>query len=429
MINKFEKYHQAVDYLESIPIRSKADYFTKKTGRSLFLKRFAYFLDLLSNPQSDLKFIHISGSSGKGSVAYMIKEILTEAGFNTGLYTSPHCTTTIERIKTGGLFISPDEFAKMVKDLKPKIDYCTKNSPFGRPSYFEVMTAIAFLYFKKKKCDYVVLEVGLGGSFDATNIIKRPEITIINLIDHDHVNILGKKLTTIAKEKSAIIKPGTTVFTTASNTKPVIGVLKKACRRQKVKLHIIGPPKQEYKIPLLGKHQQRNAELASQVCQKLGVSKNKIIAGLKKVKMPCRFEIIRKNPMIILDGAHNFSKINSTVETLKNLTYENLYLIIALTKERNPKKVFRNLLPLSKRIFVTSFKSEPKRKYPPQKLAKDLMTKKKTKISSNSTKALTEALKDATNKDIVLITGSLYLAGEIRNHFIKEETILNKRKI
>ncbi len=455
MEKQFQKYFTAVKYLESINNIPQNDYFVKKTGRSLFLKRFTYFLNLIGNPQNDLKFIHISGTSGKGSIAYMIEAILTESGLNTGLYTSPHCTTTIERIKAGGLFINPNEFADMVDKLKPKINYAALHSPFGRPSYFEIITAMAFLYFKKKKCAYVVLEVGLGGSFDATNVIRQAEITIINLIDYDHVNILGKKLTAIAKEKSAIIKPGTTVFTTAKNKKSVINIFRQASQEQKVKLHIIKPPQTKYHLPLVGDHQQANAELASRVCQKLGIPKNKIIAGLKKVKLPCRFEIIQKNPTVILDGAHNFSKINSTVAALKNLThstrfalaparraslgstlsgtegltYKKLYLIIALTKERNPKKVFKNLIPLADKIFITSFKLEPKRKYPPQKLARDLLTKKQMKIFTNSKKALTAALKDANNNDIVLVTGSLYLAGEIRNQFIKEEIILNKRKI
>lgn len=428
MTNKFKKYHQAVEYLETIPIMSKADYFTKKSGRSLFLKRFAYFLDLLGNPQNNLNYIHISGSSGKGSVAYMIESILTQAEFNVGLYTSPHCTTTIERIKANNKLVSPAEFSLMVKNLKPKITYASKHSPYGPPSYFEILTAMAFLYFKQKKCDYVVLEVGLGGAFDATNIIKEAVATVINLIDLDHTNILGNKLTTIAAEKAKIIKPKTEVFTTATNEKEVIKRFKAMAKKNKVRLNVVKASQKKYNLSLLGQHQQENAALAAKVCQKLGVNNQSITTGLKKVKMPCRFELIQKNPLIIIDGAHNKSKMMSTVKTLKNLTYKKLYPIIALTKERNAQEIFEPLIVASEKLFVTNFQTQKSRRYNAKRLVANLKTSKAV-YCQNSQIALTKALKLATKDDAILITGSLYLAGELRNHFIKEEKILNQRHI
>lgn len=428
MKNDFHPYYKAVKYLESIPIISKADYFTKKSGRSLFLKRFAYFLDLLDNPQDDLKFIHIAGSTGKGSVAYMVESILTQAKYNTGLYTSPHCTTTIERFKAGGKFISPNEFTKIVNDLKPKITQAAKHSPYGRPSYFEILTAIAFLYFKKQKCYYVVLETGLGGRYDSTNIIKQAEATIINLIDFDHVDILGQKLINIAKEKAAIIKPKTTVFTTSKNEKAVIKILRLACQKNKTKLKVVRPPKTKYRLPLLGDHQQDNAEIAAQVCAGLGVSLTNITAGLQKIKMPCRFEIIQTNPTIIIDCAHNESKMNSTIKILENLTYKKLYPIIALTKERDAKKIFKRLISKADKVFITNFTTDKRKKYLAKDLAKDLQITNAI-ICTKPLTALTKARNLANNEDVILITGSIYLAGEIRNHFIKEKVILKNRQI
>lgn len=429
MKNNFEKYHQAVEYLESIPILSKTDYFTKKSGRSFFLKRFEYFLKLLDNPHKNLKYIHISGSSGKGSVANMIESILTKAGYNIGLYTSPHCTTTIERIKADGLFINPNKFAGLVKKLKPKINYAAKHSPYGRPSYFEIITAMAFLYFKSKKCDYVVLEVGLGGNFDATNIIPKAEITVINLISHDHVKILGKTLTKIAKEKTAIIKSKTTVFTTSKNKPSVLNILEQACKKNKVKLNIIKPPKINYQLPVLGKHQQYNAELAAKICQKLAIAETRIKAGLRKVKLPCRFEIIQKNPTVILDGAHSVSKMKTTVNTIKNLTYKKLYTIIALTNDRNASEVFEEIVPLTDHLFITRFQSTGRKCYPPLKLAKKLKNKKPTEINLDAQMALDKALMLAGKNDLILVTGSFYLAGFLRKHWRSEKNILKEHKI
>ncbi|MAF14243.1 MAG: hypothetical protein CMI53_05155 [Parcubacteria group bacterium] len=429
MPKNFTKYYEAVEYLESIPIMSKADYFTKKSGRSLFLKRFEYFLNLIGNPHRQMRYFHISGSSGKGSVANMVQSILIEAKYKTGLYTSPYCTTSIEKIKIDNLFIDPEEFAEIVKKLKSKIEYAHKNSPYGRPSYFEIFTAIAFLYFKKAQCEYVVLEVGLGGSFDATNIIPFADITIINLIDFDHVNILGNKLTTIAREKSAIIKPRTEVFTTSKNNKDVLNIFRKVCLKNKVKLNIIKPPVRPYQLPVLGIHQQENAELAAKACQEIGVKKNQIKAGLKKIKLPCRFEVVKKNPTVIIDGAHNFSKVDSTVTTLKKLTYKKLYLIIALTRDRDPKKIFKTLIPLADYIVCTKFKSTDRKPLAPKDLAKAIKNKNDVIVDSDSTKALTNVLSRVRKDDVVLVTGSLYLAGELRKKYYKEELILKKRKI
>lgn len=429
MKNNFDKYYQAVQYLESIQNLPQADYFVKKTGRSIFLKRLNYFLNLIGNPHQGLKYIHIGGTSGKGSVANMIQSILVETGYKTGLYTSPYPTTSIEKIKVNNQLIDPAEFTRIVDDLKPAIDKTYQKSPLGRPSYFEIFTTIAFIYFKKQKCDYVILEVGLGGRHDATNIIPAPKITVINKIDYDHTEILGKTLREIALEKAAIIKPKTIFFTTSQNNKKVLEIFKKACQKNQAEFNLIKPPKIKYQLSLLGQHQQNNAELAAQVCRKLNAHETKIKTGLKKVKLSCRMEIIKRKPMVILDGAHNVSKIKTTVEAIKNLTYQKLYTIIALTNERNGNQIFKELEKISDYLFITKFNSHHRKCYPPLKLVKKLKTNKPTEIFLDPQMALAKALKLASKDDLILVTGSFYLAGELRKHWRPEEKILKEKKI
>ncbi|OGY45058.1 MAG: hypothetical protein A3J62_01975 [Candidatus Buchananbacteria bacterium RIFCSPHIGHO2_02_FULL_38_8] len=443
MKNNFEKYYQAVKYLESLPNISQPDYMavpTRRDGRSLFLKRFKYFLNLLGNPQKDLKYIHVGGSSGKGSVAMMIHSILTEAGYKSGVYTSPYSTTPIEKIKVGNLLIGPDEFVGILEKIKPAIDKSYQQSPYGRPSWFEIYTAIAIIYFKQKKCDYAVLEVGLGGRYDATNIIPAPVITIINVIDYDHVDLLGKTLTKIALEKAAIIKPKTKFFTTDTNSKKVLKIFKQACKAKKAEFNLVKSPTKKYQLSLLGEHQQKNAEIAKAACRRLGIPENKIRLGLQKAKMPCRIEIIQKNPLVILDGAHNPSKMKTLVETLKNLnlsnhqrvkklTYKKLYLIIALTNERSATQIFKEIQLLADYLFITRYESTLRKCYPPLQLTKKLKSKKPTEIFLDPYMALQKAMKLAKKNDLILVTGSFYLAGELRKYWRSEEKILLERKI
>lgn len=428
MPNNFKKYHDAVKYLESIINLPQPNYFVKKKDRDIFIKRLEYFLKLLDNPHKNLKYIHVGGTSGKGSVATMIQSILTEAGYKTGLYTSPHPTTSIERIKINNLLISPGEFADLVEKIKPAIDLACQKSPYGRPSYFEILTVIAFLYFKRKKCDYAVLEVGLGGSYDATNVIPPAEITLINLISYDHTDILGKTLAEIAKEKAGIIKPETIFFTTGQNSKKTLDIFKKTCVKNKAEFNLVKINKKiEYPLVLLGEHQQKNAQLAANVGEKMGISNNKIKAGLKKTKLPCRLEIVQKNPTVILDSAHNISKMKTTVETIKNLTYDKLYLIIALTYERSGTKVFKEIKSLADHLYITRYQLTLRKCHPPLELAKKIKFKKQVKIFLDPRMALKQAKKLAKKNDLILITGSFYLAGELRKNWQSENTILKNK--
>lgn len=427
-MNNFERYHQAVRYLESISNLPQPSYFKLKTGRSLFLDRFTFFLKLLGNPQKNLKYIHVGGTSGKGSVATMMQSILIAANYKTGLYLSPHPTTTIERIKINDLYIAPDEFADILDELKPAIDKAYLTSPFGRPSYFEILTAIAFIYFKKNNCDYVVLEVGLGGRYDATNIIPQAAVTIINTIGFDHTEILGDTLEKIATEKAAIIKAKTKFFTTANNSKPILKIFENQCRDCGVSMKVIARPSNLIPLKLSGEHQQHNAALAAAAAADLGIAEQTIHKGLKKVSIPCRLEIINHKPLLILDGAHNESKILTLVKFFENLTYQKLYLIIALTQDRKPAHVFKKLVPLASEIIVTRYQSSERKCYPPKELAQQLKSTRTKKIFLDANQALDYVLAKAQKNDAILVAGSFYLAGELRERWRPESIILKERK-
>ncbi|MBN1778779.1 MAG: hypothetical protein JW816_00975 [Candidatus Buchananbacteria bacterium] len=441
----YDNYHQALDYLNQIGNISSPNRLKKPNGRALFLKRFEYFLKLLGNPQNNFKYIHVGGTSGKGSVSTMVQSILTQAGFNAGLFTSPNVTAPIEKIKVKNQLISPDEFVAVLNSIKPAIDYAYQHSPYGRPSWFEIWAAMAFVYFRNKKCDYVVLEVGLGGRFDATNIIKKSEIAIINKVGLDHVDVLGNTISEIAKEKAGIIKPNSILFTPNTNSPAVLKVLKQTCQKVGAEFNLIKPPVKKYNLLMTGLHQQINAEIAANACRRLGVKESAINHGLAKTKMAGRFEIIQKNPLVILDGAHNESKMQSVVKNIENLTYSKnsgstlskvkkltyrkLYLIIALTAERDGQKIFKEVGKLADHLFITRYQTSSRKCYSPLKLKKIIKTKAKKEIFLDPHQAMKKALKLATKKDLILVTGSFYLVGDIRELWRSEEQILKERKI
>jgi dihydrofolate synthase / folylpolyglutamate synthase len=430
MKNQFKKYYEAINFTESLSNIAQPDYMAGVKHFDKWLERFGFFLEKLGNPHLRMRYIHVAGSSGKGSVASMIQSVLVVAGHKTGLFVSPHTTTTIERIKINDLFIGPDEFAQLVEKIKPVISDMLENSDWGLPSHYEILTAIAFLYFAEQKCEYAVLEVGCGGRYDATNIIPAPLITIINLIDYDHEEILGHTLTAIAKEKAAIIKPGTAFFTTARNKKHVLEIFKKECQKNNVSYNAIKPSDKYYNLQLLGAHQQANANLVAAACRHLNIPEKIISKGLEQTKLPCRFEIIQKNPLVIIDGAHNGSKFTTTLSALANLTYNRLYIIIALSRNKKAATLFKEIAAKADSIYITRHQNTYRKCVSLRDIKKEIAkyTNNKAKVFIDPRQALDEALAKAKTNDAILVTGSLFLAGELRKRWVPEEEILRKRK-
>lgn len=432
-MNRFDRYYKAIHFLEGLNnLPLQGDYVIDKHHADIYLKRMRYFLELIGNPDKNINYIHIAGTSGKGTVTTMVHEILTSAGKNVGSFTSPSVSTSLEKIRVKDLYISPDEFADIVAYLKPFINKAYIEGPYGRPSYFEIFLAIAFVYFKQKKCEWVVLEVGLGGRFDATNVIEKPVVTAITNIDYDHTDILGKTLKKIAHDKAGIIKKGSVFFTT-EQSKSILTIFKKICDEKKVPFnHLELPPHSSYN--------SYNSELSSAIAHHIDrdlkidrdIKNSYIQEGIKNTRLMCRFEIMQSNPMVVLDGAHNRSKIKTTIENIEKLTFKKLYLIIGISDNKDHISILKQIVPYGDHIFFTRFQNKDRKCAHPKELLKKskkyLKKSSKTYIDLDAEHALDEALKKAGDKDLIVVAGSFFLAGELRKRWISEEEILEKRK-
>lgn len=423
MENLFVDYHKAIDYLEGfINLPIQGDYMIDKHHADVYIKRVAYFLSLLANPQDGFKFIHVAGTSGKGTVTNKLHDVLVLDGKKVGSFTSPFTTTSIEKIKIGDKLIDPKMFVEIVEYLKPYIDQAYLEGPYGRPSYFEIFLAIALIAFKKSGCEWVVLEVGLGGRFDATNIIKNPVITAITLIDYDHTELLGKTLEKIALDKAGIIKNGSIFFTTEKREK-ILNIFKKICAEQGASFH---------PIKTSGDHREKNNLLVRSIAREIGIKETSIEKGLNLSSLPCRFEIVQKNPFVVLDGAHNRSKITSTIENLKNLDFNKLTIIIGISNNKDHLSIIRQIVPLAHRVFFTRFQNKMRTTAHPKKLfaigKKYIRKGSSAEIMLDPNMALNKALKISGENDAILITGSFFLTGELRTRWIPEDYILKHKK-
>ncbi len=422
-MNNFEQYYNAINFLEGLSnLPLKGDYIINRQHTDVYLKRMRYFLNLIGNPDRGIKYIHITGTAGKGTVTNMLHEIFHVSGKNVGSFTSPFVTTSIEKIKVKDVYIAPDELADIVEYLKPFIDKAYLEGPYGRPSYFEIFLAIAFIYFKQKKCEWVVLEVGLGGRYDATNVIENPVVTAITTIDYDHTQVLGKTLKKIAYDKAGIIKKNS-LFFTAEQRPSLLKIFSEKCGVRKVQM--IQIPKQE-------NYQEYNKALVSAIAESLGISTSFIKKGINNARLQCRFEIIQQKPLVVLDGAHNRSKIRSTIANLKKLTFNKLHLIIGIAENKDETLILNQIVPCADKIYLTRFQIKERKCAHPKELMK--RSKKYSKKSAqieiflDATQALDKALSEAKDDDLVLVVGSFFLAGELRKKWVSEKRILEKRK-
>ena len=417
----FEHYHAAVRYLEGLSNLASPDDYTKdRKDPARYIARMKFFLKLLGNPEKGFKYVHVTGTSGKGTVSTMIHNAFVASGKRVALYTSPFVTTTIEKIKFGSEYISPGEFAEIVDELKPFIDRAHVESPLGRPSYFEIIFAIVLLYAKRKKSEWVVLEVGCGGRYDATNVIPCPEAAVITNVDLDHIEILGDTVEKIAYEKAGIIKKGSVVFTT--ELKPLVRQILRAEARK------VGASYNE--IEDGATYEQKNKLLAVSVCRTLGLPQREAMVAIQKTRLPARFEIMQKQPLVIIDGAHNSAKIKTTVENLKKLKYKKLYAIVGCAGNKSHREILKHIVGVSDEIYFTKYTMKERRAADPELLAKDAKEIKPTISSSvflDPGRALRLALLKARKQDVILVVGSFFLAGDLRRWWVPEFSILKKR--
>ena len=407
---------------------------SKKFGSKLELVRIKRLCELLGNPQNFLKCIHIAGTNGKGSTSVFINNILIDAGYKVGLYTSPFIYEFNERIQIGNMPISDTELVEIMTEISDKVDIMQKEG-YEHPTEFELITAAAFLYFKNKKCDYVVLEVGLGGIFDATNVIKNPLASVITSISLDHTDYLGETVAEVAKNKCGIIKENCPTVTYMAQAKEALKVIKETARTKNSSLTVCDSSVnilkcdlsgndflyngETYKTTLVGKYQVYNAVTAINTAwllkeSGLTISAENIKNGLKAAKWPARFEILRTNPTVILDGSHNADGMNAFVETAKEiLSDKKAICVFGMLKDKDYDFCLKKLSYITDTIIVTEV-DNPRRETAENlsKAAKKYI--KNVYLEKENKKALKKALLLAKNSDTVIALGSLYMMSNIK---------------
>lgn len=432
-------YTEALDYI----------YDLTKYGIKLGLKNINYLLYLLGEPHKKLKIIHVAGTNGKGSTCSLISSILQSDGYKVGLYTSPHLVDFTERIKINHKSIDRKKVSELLEKIKPSIEKVANTPSYGHPTFFEVITAMAFLYFFEEQVDYLVLEVGLGGRLDATNVCE-PLISVITHIDYDHMDKLGNSLEEIAREKGGIIKPEGIVIS-SNQYEEAYNEIKKIADEKNSHIYSVGREiiykivksdikgvifdlkgiYNEYKnlhTPLLGRHQADNSAAAITAIEALkirgvNITEKAIRVGLEKVKWTGRLEIIQNNPTLVLDGAHNPSGIKVVRDALKEIfSYHRLILVLAIFADKDYKKMIQILVPNADLIITTKAKNP--RATPPRIIAKEAaqyIDQNKIIVTENIPQAINCALSNSKEDDLICITGSLYTVGEAKKYFKSKE--------
>jgi len=419
-------YQQAIEILNSFIDYERIEKYTYEN--SFKLDRMVRLLELLNNPHNGLKYIHVAGTKGKGSVCAMVAYILREAGFKVGLYTSPHLSDFRERIRVldpvcpeeidfEGM-IGEDEICSLINQMKPQLDIMADEFKDEPLTFFEVYTALMFLYFKKMQVDYAILEVGLGGRLDATNAIDNPLACCITPISLDHTDKLGMDIKSIATEKSKIIKKGCKVIC-AQQRPEALSQIQKACKRNKAELFLI--EKNEglrLKVSLLGEHQLINAACAVKIveCLPVKISEQLIHQGLSKVRWPGRLEVIDQGPQLVVDGAQNVASIGVLAGQIrKAFNFDRLILVIGFCKDKDIEGICEILLSIADGVIVTKAKN-PRAARPDaiSEIIKRRNSSMPVTLTDDVNRAMESAYQKASEKDLILITGSLFIVGEAR---------------
>ncbi|MBD3379878.1 MAG: bifunctional folylpolyglutamate synthase/dihydrofolate synthase [Candidatus Omnitrophica bacterium] len=427
-------YDQAIKYLEEFINYEKVG--LDRIEKEFDLANMYGVLKAMGNPHKQLNAVHIAGTKGKGSVSAMISSVLRESGYNVGLFVSPHLSDITERISVNGTPISREDFAGILE----KISRFVSPQDF---TYFEVITLAAIVYFYDLKVDYTVFEAGLGGRLDATNVLE-PLVTVLTPIGFDHTDVLGPTIAKIAYEKAGIIKNGVDCVS-ADQKDEAWMVIKKKCEAVGANFYYLGrdiqyrtsdvdengtvfylkTPGNAYsglRTKMTGAFQVRNASLAAAVCEILlkgRLEPAHLSAGLYKAFLPGRLEMLAEKPSIIVDGAHDVmsaSELRTSVEDI--FDYDKLILVMGLSRDKDAEGILREIAPVADEIIFTRSLS-PRAQDP--FVLRGFVRGRKAKVTTDSKEALGAALKSAGEKDLILVMGSFYLVGEIRELILKKE--------
>ena len=414
-------YEEAIAYIHGMYWR----------GSKLGLTRTIELCRLLGDPQKKLKFIHVAGTNGKGSTCAMLSRILCAEGYRIGLFVSPYVDRFNERIQLNNSPISDQDLAEIITEIAPIVDAME-----NLPTEFEVITAAAFLYYARMNCDYVVLEVGLGGEKDSTNVIDTPLLSIITAIDYDHMHILGNTIEEIASAKAGIIKDGGTVLFYGQH-EAALPVIRAACEKHGAELHVVDRSTiregtydlhgqtfsyldyKDLRLGLLGKYQMNNAATVIDAVALLrekgvAISDEALRTGLKETVWPARFELLREDPPFFVDGGHNPHGVRGTVETYKRLVPDRkAKIIMGMMRDKDVSTSVELLMQIASEFYTVTPNND--RAMPSEELAELIRS---CGASATPFASVADAIETAARgEEPSLAVGSLYMAGEVHEAF------------
>lgn len=423
-------YKEAMEYITGVG----------KFGSNYGLERTFRLLELLGSPQEKIKLIHIAGTNGKGSTTAMVTKILRGFGYKVGMYTSPYLEEFEERIQINGENINKDMLVNLLEEVKIAISKVIEEG-YEHPTEFEIITALMFLHFYYEKVDYGVIEVGLGGRLDSTNVLI-PKVSVITSISLDHMNILGDNLKDIAKEKAGIIKEGVPVVLYPQE-KEVEEIILKTAEQKNSKVYFVKKEngrlidinyenlyqkvqvescKNTYEInlPLLGEHQILNLGVALKTIEVLceveniSIDKDIIEKSLQDVKWIGRLEVLGRKPTILIDGAHNIAGIKSLRKNVERyFKYNKIYLLLGILADKQVKEMIEEITPIAEKVYALTPHSE--RAELSEELKKEILKCNSNVVAlENYEEAFLLAVKEANEEDLILISGSLYMIGDMR---------------
>ncbi len=447
----------APGYLKSLKfLASLTDFerlrIVRYNSQNFDLDRMRSLLKKLGNPHEQYRSVHVAGTKGKGSTCAMIASMLQANGYKVGIYTSPHLLDIRERIAINGEMISQADFARIVKVIEPIV---MKQKPMA--TYFDVLTAVAFKHFAEQKIDIAVVETGLGGRLDSTNVIK-PEVTAITNISKDHMQQLGNTLPKIAEEKAGIFKPGVPAVTVMQEP-DVEATLKRVADKAGAPFDVCGKsiefsfrfessrlqgphnyiclttPTSKFEhlpVPLLGEHQAINCGLALSVIDKLKgrglpITDSKAMEGLQKTTIPGRMEIIHQQPRVLVDGAHNAASLDAMLRAIgQHIPYDSMVVIFACCGDKDVSGMLQRITAGADKVIFTKVNNI--RTANPDELAAQYteLYGKMAQVAPNLEAALAIAARAVTKEDLICITGSFYLIGEAKNLFAARNPLEKK---
>jgi dihydrofolate synthase/folylpolyglutamate synthase len=462
MSRALSTYEQALQYLYS-RVNYERVHGSNYSTSDFKLTRMRRLLELLGNPHERIPAVHIAGTKGKGSTAAMVASMLTAAGNRVGLFTSPHITDFEERMTVGGVRPERRQVVELVNALIEPVAVLDQDAGLMGPTYFELTTAMAWLYFRQQAAQLVVLEVGMGGRLDATNLCQ-PEVCIITSISRDHTQMLGSELSQIAFEKAGIVKPGIPVVSGVladearqtvaeichQQAAPLIqlerdihyqydpqgrhsGAAPSARTHGTLDLQSPGGERRGLPLPMLGAHQAHNTALAVSAVEALRqrgwrITAEHILDGLLSVRWPARIEVVSEQPTVIVDAAHNWASVTALLKTLaENFQARSRVLVFAATKDKDVSGMLRQLLPRFDTVILTCYLSNP-RVVPLEHLASLVrsLSPAPFHLAADSPAAWKLARRLAGPEDLICVTGSFFIAAEMRELILAQATDSNR---